>query len=264
MGTSSNTVLLQQIYNIPSFNPPQSLVCLHKHLSWKGQHLYQNQQTHGWSTAGWFHSRSHSSGTASLMISTIHLIATATWCTSFCFILLPLGKKKKNNQTQDASCNSASGKETAGIWVGGEEFHLTAQCPATARGLDIPEVSMARKLQGNSHVVCYQFSPALCQRTSPFLPCGDGVRCPTSMVGSAHIKCIIFLSARHFILHLTQYPGLEIENDIRDHSVFFIRRNSSLSRKILQSWFLAWFHARWALTHWRMQLQKLNERTAKT
>lgn len=75
--------------------------------------------------------------------------------------------------------------------------------------------------------------PALCQRTSPFLPCGDGVRSSTSTVGSALIKCISFPSDPHFTLHLTQSPVLEIESGIRDHWVFFIRRNSSLSRKIL-------------------------------
>lgn len=102
------------------------------------------------------------------------------------------------------------------------------------------EVSMARRLGRNSHKVLTLINsslallgPALCQRTSPFLPCGDGVRSPTSIVGSAHMKYINLLSAPHLTLHLTQSPGLEKESGIRDHSVFFIRRNSSLSRKIL-------------------------------
>lgn len=51
-----------------------------------------------------------------------------------------------------------TGKQTAGIQVGGEEeanstwpkFHLTAQCPATARGL-----GMARKPGGKQPCGAY-------------------------------------------------------------------------------------------------------------
>lgn len=143
---------------------------------------------------------------------------------------------------QDVSCNSASGKETARIQAGGEEEANSTWPVCHLSALLLPGVWTRQRWAwqegwGGTASRC-SFSlallgPALRQRTtSPFLPCGDGVRPPTLTVGSAHMKCIRLPSVPHLTLHLNQSPGLEKESGIRDHSVVFIRRNSSLSRRL--------------------------------
>lgn len=123
--------------------------------------LYQNQQTHRQSRAVCFHCSSHSSGTA-LMISTKPLISLqqlpkiphfalfySHWVkSSGCF--MQLSQQKRNSRD--------SGRRGRG-----SKQHVTnvpPQCPATARSLDTLEVSLARRLRGNSFTVLSQFSPA--------------------------------------------------------------------------------------------------------
>lgn len=147
-----------------------------------------------------------------------------------------------NGQKTSGCFMQLSGKETAGIQMGGEEeanstwpkFHLTAQCPATARGLQMSELSTARKLGGNSHMELSQFSPAWPRRKDykSFPSFWGWCKIPHTHAGFSSHE-MHQLSAPHFTLHLTQSPGLEKGSGIRDHGVFFIKRNSSLSRKIL-------------------------------
>lgn len=130
------------------------------------------------------------------------------------YFIFPSGKKP-----QDASCNSASGKETAGMQEGGEEeadrrwakFHLAAQCPDPA-GVWTCQRWTWQEGWGGSKVLT-RFSPAWPSSVSEnksFPSLWEWCKIPPSMVVSAHVKCISSLSAPLFIiLQLTQSPGLE-------------------------------------------------------
>lgn len=166
-----------------------------------------------------------------------HLIATATYNISFCFILFSHQAKNPRmlHATQPVEKKQQGcRREGRRKQTGGEQSSTSLLSALILLGFGRVRGEHGKKAGGEARCSLGLAlpGPALCQKISPFLPCGNGVRSPhpwwSQLTWNASALFLLLSSSS------SSSPSLQAwKKWHRDHSVVFIRRNSSLSTKIL-------------------------------